>query len=1117
MTNSIHNIMTTKFNSEMFEVIDQWKKGQIISGKVIDITNSRIKINFDSKEISMNITPKVIEQIGDSIQFEIKEITKGQMKLKYIPKNEDQFQYNSATMEMNPFDIIEKSNSQINDFKQKIQDVIHNNTIKNEKELMDMAIKLRKDIENIASKVTEKDIKKLIDEQYNPEKVSIDIISRVVNQNKKAVMIEDYESLFKDVEAAVEVYKGIFNDDDHLKQMVTSLKKFNLPVNKKNISKIQDVLSKFKSIHQLSNESMANILKHNKALTIENIYKAQYMSTQDVEIKESIHELEPQIINILDKEGMGQTQENIQLAKLLISSDVPLSKVNLEKIESIKNGIEYLEIDTVIEEAVEHLALEQSLGDILILSRDKKTSVMGETVQEDIINHLPQISKKHIDYLIIKDKVINLHNLIQEIKDGAMETNDEIEKNMPEDKNLKAIKAQLAIEEIRLKMTLHAANDLSEKGLDIDVEPVEKVVEGLRALEREEYTNYLKTNGVEASKENVDKIVDVYEKVTTIRDMPYQVMLNVVEGQTEFTIKDMAADKTSIDNALQSYDTLGTQPRRDLGDSLEKAFKDIEHILEDLNIEITEKNIRAAKILGMHAMEISEENIEAIKIVDIKVRKVTEHLHPNIVVNMIKDNFSPIEMHVDEVLQYMDNFDELLGKTDYENIIKSIYELDLSHDLTPDERQSLIGIYRMLTTVSKSKGAAVGFLVKNNMTLSLNNLFEASKYLKKIRSSNSAIEASIDDDFGMLNVISYDKKSIKEQIRQAINNNNMAFTPHNVQLSKQLDFSNVSLNTATLNKAELMNLQLEAFLTRLDSENLEIMQKNGHLDDKNIVIEDLLEQMSLKSELADSAKEWVSKLQELPLTIETLKSFERYHIPKTINNLEVAGVLSNNPHELVKSLNGMVEDMGKYEMNPSKLHNLINRLMDGNLAEDYESTLNELKEHIQETRDELLGLSMENNQLPSKAFQSTTNIIEYQKALIKEDYYQIPIIINGEMTQLNMYYLNERENNALDDNEDSMKIYLYFNTKHIDNVQAYINIEDNNMEFSIYTANQEDLELLESFGEELKSILSSTKYNIGAVNYSYFIGESPINESIKNESDKDQSRRHSNSKFEVII
>ena len=73
---------------------------------------------------------------------------------------------------------------------------------------------------------------------------------------------------------------------------------------------------------------------------------------------------------------------------------------------------------------------------------------------------------------------------------------------------------------------------------------------------------------------------------------------------------------------------LMTAPRKDMGDSIQKAFRNVDDILEDLGLETNDSNRRAVRILGYNNMEITQDSIQSVKEADMQVTGVIRRMTP---------------------------------------------------------------------------------------------------------------------------------------------------------------------------------------------------------------------------------------------------------------------------------------------------------------------------------------------------------------------------------------------------------------------------------------------------------------------------------------------------------
>ena len=168
-------------------------------------------------------------------------------------------------------------------------------------------------------------------------------------------------------------------------------------------------------------------------------------------------------------------------------------------------------------------------------------------------------------------------------------------------------------------------------------------------------------------------------------------------------ITDLLAEKNCD---LKSFNVI-VAPRSDLGDSIRKAFSNVDDILTDMSLEKTSENQRAVRILAYNSMEITPENIEKVKEADRQVSAVVDRLTPKNVLQMIRDGVNPLEKTFDELESYFSQNPESYEE-EVEDYSRFLYQLERKKDVTEEERKAYIGIYRMVHQVEREDGAAVG-------------------------------------------------------------------------------------------------------------------------------------------------------------------------------------------------------------------------------------------------------------------------------------------------------------------------------------------------------------------------------------------------------------------------
>ena len=143
--------------------------------------------------------------------------------------------------------------------------------------------------------------------------------------------------------------------------------------------------------------------------------------------------------------------------------------------------------------------------------------------------------------------------------------------------------------------------------------------------------------------------------------------------------------------ASERYETMMTEVRGDLGDSIKKAFKNsTEDILNGLELENSESNARAVRILGYNSLEITKESVLEMREVDALVQKTFKSLTPATVTEMIREGFNPLDATMEEITKKAEEIqanDET--KAVAERFSKYLLKMDQMKGMTEEEREAM--------------------------------------------------------------------------------------------------------------------------------------------------------------------------------------------------------------------------------------------------------------------------------------------------------------------------------------------------------------------------------------------------------------------------------------------
>ncbi len=329
--------------------------------------------------------------------------------------------------------------------------------------------------------------------------------------------------------------------------------------------------------------------------------------------EDTFSQIQHQVENILLAGGLEVTADNVDTARWLYENDLPVTVENIKlyyKLEELKETDPTVVAARIADDMVDGMVPEKAdLTKISVREAEKVVEDFSRVPEKEIVRTYPV--------------------------------------------EVDQIRARRQLEEIRLSMTVQAARNMSAKGIDLDISHLEQIVDGLRQQEQQAREDYLVETGLPVTEPNKEIVYDTVKAAKDVLSAPVEILGSTLSeggGQTLAQLSETAVETTDRFNRMeQTYEAVGTQVRTDLGDSIQKAFGNIDTILEDLNLEVNGRNQRAVRILGYNQMEITRENIALIKEYDVRVTTLMENMTPPVVAKLVRDRINPLDMTIDEL------------------------------------------------------------------------------------------------------------------------------------------------------------------------------------------------------------------------------------------------------------------------------------------------------------------------------------------------------------------------------------------------------------------------------------------------------------------------------------
>lgn len=744
----------------------------------------------------------------------------------------------------------------------------------------------------VANTTTTDDYKAAKDDGYNVIVTETDKIKAVLA--KAGVDISVYgDGLSK------EQLTEITGSESVATMVENQLKAYDTPATDENVSDAVSKIDQAKQLEDMSQETKAYLVKNDMEPTIANVYKATYSSSQmnagngSTKITdEEFEALKPQLKQILNDAGIEPNEDNLSQCRWLIDNQIAVTPNNVlyaNKLDMIIDNAGNTDTGFYVRSVAQAIATGKTAADAT-MSQDDLMFDKAAKAQEVLENAIAE----DVAQLEAENKPVTIENLaaVAKFRENAdtdknggtvkeagstsytvngnvtssNTTNRDITDNKSAVTNAQAeqITAQRKLYEARLYMTFQANVSLMKKGIAIDTEPIERMVDLLKEQENQYYSALFGQDEVTA----LDEKAAAYNNVTEIfEQMKFQPAYVLDLNSGESTVYEIytagKAMQQSFEKATAGYETLMTSPRADMGDSISKAFQNVDDILNDLDMETSDENRRAVRILAYNSTDITKENISHIKAVDEQVQRAFKEMSPAVTVEMIKKGISPLDMTMQELADTASQIKNEISDDRNEKYSEFLWKLEKNNDISQEERESYIGVYRLISQVERSDGAVIGALVNQGADITMKNLLSAVRTKGK-----GQMDYKVDDDFAGVNSVNGGSR-IDDQISAAYNTN-----------------------------------CIKDVIDEISPEKMDFAKDDGWLDMTPEQLKQAIESAETDQDMSDEyAAEQLEEFREAVMSPENVYAFlDKYDAKTTASNLMAASRLIKNPSEAVEKL-----------------------------------------------------------------------------------------------------------------------------------------------------------------------------------------------------------------------
>lgn len=724
-----------------------WKEGQIIEGTVTDV-GDKVSMDFSGRTLSFSKESVPGASKGQVRRFQVMSAGEKGITLREIS-------IQASGTRGSGIAAMQVDNSRVL-------------TAQTEREQSE-----EEEENDAAQRMTGEDYEALCEEKYTLEGFNLTRLARAIERIKAGKQTRE-EAVSGQQEKKKQFKEDVRRMVEHTvkngpmaEYLTDLLSRANIPVTQEKLDEIAEAVTYgVEAVSGLGDGAKAYLIGNGLTPDITNLYKAAHSGAgKEQKLSGEVwEELRPAAEGVLSEAGIPADEEGLSDARWLMEHNISLTPENLVYKRELDALAQDCPPEQILEKAVDAVArgdaasqAELGAGPQALWEETRAQRYAGEFAEI-----LPETVDAACARLRADGKDVGEELSLEFLKQVQQMLTEGGEGDIP----IADITARRQLEEIRFQLTVEAGARLLHQGIRLNTDGLEKIIEGLRSIENEYYRNlYQEIGGDVSDTEGIGLLRRTDEDVAQLKGVPAYVLgvtFTVRTTQTIVSLNEAGGELAAqFDRAMERYEALMTKPRADMGDSIRTAFRNVDEVLSGMGLEATPENERAVRIMSYNHIELTQENLAEMKLYDAKVQELLDNMNPAACAGLIKKGINPLDMPIDELNSELAALAEEEGATTEEKYSNYLVMLDQKKELSAQERESYIGIYRLLNQVAKSDGAAIGVLAASGRELTLGSLLSAVRTRRK-----GGVDASVDDEFGGVSAV-LSGKSISDQIGAA--------------------------------------------------------------------------------------------------------------------------------------------------------------------------------------------------------------------------------------------------------------------------------------------------------------------------------------------------------------
>ena len=602
----------------------------------------------------------------------------------------------------------------------------------------------------MSNSMSDEDFAKLQKEGFHPGSTEIDTVVSIVDEIKAALLKGGTQVIGYTDTIDSDSLARITGSESFARELQRQFTEQDIPLTEENIEETVKTYEQLSTVSGLDEDTRRYLVENQLDITPENIYfaihagasgrgrtgqgyyRAGEMDGYYVKKPETIQyeNLMPQIEQVIKEAGLSVDEKSISDAKWLIEKGIPFHTDSLTKLHELEEMTFPVSEEDFLKVAAIAIADGKAVRNADLTAEE---SLLQQAVR--IEESTKELTDQDADRILVAELPFQLKNLfaIHEGNIGLQEQTGGDSRDLLMGTGMSAdrLQARKYLEEVRLSMTVNANLKLLRSGFQIETAPMEDLIRRLSEAGEQVDRELTGETDPARAQEKAGWYRASLQAAESLRRAPAAVAAQIGTADTLEEAAQKSIDvRISMERAGEKYEELMTAPRKDLGDSIKKAFQNVDDILADMGKELTEENRKTIRILGYNSMDMTEKNFEKIRASEKLLRNITDNLRPGEVLSMIRKGVNPLTMTLEELDTYLTG-QEQMPEEEFTSYSEFLYHLDQKKGISEDERDAYIGIYRLFRQIEKGDGAALGAVADTGRAQTLENLLSAVRTAKK--------------------------------------------------------------------------------------------------------------------------------------------------------------------------------------------------------------------------------------------------------------------------------------------------------------------------------------------------------------------------------------------------